>query len=364
MMGQTDDDLYPYHGNLEWLKSGTILLCTHGSHAYGLNTPTSDVDIKGVCVPPRNYFLGFAQTFEQAVSRDPDMAIFEIRKFFRLAAEGNPNIIEILWGDESELRILTPAGRKLVDARELFISKKTRHTFSGYAHSQLKRIAGHYRWLKNPPKAPPTRKDLGLPEHTVIPRDQLAAAQAAVAKKLEEWELKDMSGVEPADRVRLQTAMAEMAAEMKITADEKYAAAARSIGINENFLRLLDLERQYKAKRVEWDQYQNWVATRNPARAEIEAKYGYDCKHAMHLVRLMRMAHEILDTGKVIVKRPDRGELLAIRNGAWTYEQLIEWAEKQDAELESVYQASTLRHAPDRVALDKLCVQIAEGALS
>src|ERR1039458_5020213 len=35
------------------------------------------------------------------------------------------------------------------------------------------------------------------------------------------------------------------------------------------------------------DQYNGWKAQRNPKRAELEAKFGYDTKHAMHLVRLM-----------------------------------------------------------------------------
>ena len=77
------DERFPYRGNLEWLRRdygdryesrrGLILLVTHGSHAYGLNTPTSDLDIKGIAIPPREYFLGFANSFEQAIQNDPDM---------------------------------------------------------------------------------------------------------------------------------------------------------------------------------------------------------------------------------------------------------------------------------------------------
>jgi len=357
-------DLFPYCGNLTWLEHGLVLLVTHGSHAYGLNTPTSDVDIKGIAVPPREYFLGFASGFEQAESHGPDMVVYDIRKFFRLAAECNPNIIEVLWCDESDHRVVTAAGRRLIDARELFLSKKAKHTFCGYAVAQLKRIKTHRRWIMLPAKAPPTRADFGLPERTVIPADQLEAAQSAIAKKLTTWNLEDMSGLEPAVRIEIQNSMAEMMAEMQLTADAQYAAAARSIGYDENFLRLLDLERQYKARKTEWEQYQNWIKTRNPARAAIEAKWGFDLKHAMHLVRLMRMAREILETGKVIVKRPDREELLAIRNGAWSYEQLVEWAERQDAELQEVYKTSPLRNTADRASLDKLCIAIVEEALS
>lgn len=75
--------------------------------------------------------------------------------------------------------------------------------------------------------------------------------------------------------------------------------------------------------------YETWRANRNPARAAIEAEHGYDCKHAMHLVRLLRMGEEVLTEGMVRVYRPDREELLAIRNGAWSYEEVVSWAESQ-----------------------------------
>lgn len=352
----------PYRGNLPWLRDRAIFVCTHGSHAYGLNTPTSDLDIKGVAIPPTEYFHGFDKHFEQAESKDPDMVIYDIRKFFKLAAECNPNIIEVLWGDEADRRVVTPAGRLLLDARELFLSKKAKHTFSGYAAAQAKRIRTHRRWLLNPSEKPPTRAEFSLPERTVIPADQLQAAHAAVEKKLGDWHLDDMSGLEPADRIRLQSLMAEAIAELGVTKDDQYAAAGRSIGYEENFLLLLDRERQYKARKNEHEQYQHWKATRNAARSAIEAKYGYDTKHAMHLVRLTRMAKEILETGRVVVKRPDRDELLAIRNGAWSYDDLMAWFDRQDAELAEAYAKSTLRHHPDRVALDTLCREIVEAS--
>jgi hypothetical protein len=81
-------------------------------------------------------------------------------------------------------------------------------------------------------------------------------------------------------------------------------------------------------------------------------------KHAGHLYRLLTMCREILSEGKVIVKRPDREQILAIRNGAWRYEELVEWAERQDKELDEVYKTSKLPHAPDRDKLDRLCQEM------
>ncbi len=45
-----------YRGSLAWLPQRTIFLTRAGSHAYGLATPESDVDIRGVVIPPQEYF--------------------------------------------------------------------------------------------------------------------------------------------------------------------------------------------------------------------------------------------------------------------------------------------------------------------
>lgn len=345
----------PYSGNLTWLPSRTILFARHGSHAYGLNTAASDEDFKGVAIPPREYFFGLSRRFEQADSKDPDLVIFDIRKFMALAAECNPNIIEVLW---TPPLFETPLGARLRAAREMFLSKKAKHTFSGYALSQLKRIRTHHRWISAPPSGAPTRAEYDLPEKILIPRDQLAAAQAAIEKKLADWDLDFVRDADPASRILIQNKIAEMVTEMKIASDDRWAAAARTIGYDENFLALLDRERRYNGAQQEWENFSKWKTERNPKRAALEMEHGFDTKHAMHLVRLLRMCREILTTGDVIVKRPDREELLAIRNGAWTYERLVAWAEEEDAALDALYRTSSLPNAPDRDALDRLCVEL------
>ena len=89
-------------------------------------------------------------------------ARWELRKYISLAADANPNILEVVFADDSDILKITEAGRQLRANRHLFLSKKARHTFSGYAMSQLKRIESHRRWLLNPPTAPPQRSDFFL----------------------------------------------------------------------------------------------------------------------------------------------------------------------------------------------------------
>jgi len=356
-----------YNGNVSWLKDRTIFATLHGSHAYGLATETSDIDVKGLCIAPRNVYLGYTEGFEQAEGKEPyDLVIYEIRKFFKLASQCNPNIIEVLHTDPSVWVKVAPAGTLLLENKDRFLSLKAKHTFSGYAHAQLKRIQTHYKWLSNPPKAPPTRKDFDLPEFTLIPRDQLGVVEAEIKKKIETFDF-DWSVLDESQRINLQGCISSFFAEMNLTSDEVWTRTGRSLGFDDNFLALLQKERAFKGKQTEWEQYRSWLNTRNPKRAALEAKFGYDTKHGSHLVRLMKMCREILTQGKVIVKRTeDREELLAIKNhGIWSYEKLIEWSDTQEKELNDLYKTSkALPKEPDHKFLNELCQKLIEEALN
>lgn len=353
--------------HMNWIDRGTVLLVRHGSHAYGTNTETSDEDFKGVAIPPMEYFLGAIKRFEQAELKapDPDAVIYDIRKFFMLAADCNPNIIEVLHTDPSDHFVVDSIGEEILEHKDDFLSKKIKHTFLGYSVSQLKRIKTHKKWIMNPPQTPPTRAELSLPEQTLIPQDQLTAASAEIQKEIDRFQFDFMETLDESTKIAVRSAMAEMLAELKITADQHWMSAARKIGLSDNFIEIMQKERQYTSAKREWDQYQNWKKTRNKSRSALEEKYGYDTKHAYHLVRLIRMCREVLTTGKVIVKRPDREELLSIRNGAWTYDQLISFAENEEKELNTLYNTSTvLPKIPNKEKLDQLCIKLVEKSLS
>lgn len=352
---------------MSWIKDNTVLLTRHGSHAYGTNVATSDEDFKGVAIPTQEYFLGSTKRFEQAELKapDPDAVIYDIRKFFNLAAECNPNIIEVLHTDPSDHFIVDPIGRIILDHKDEFLSKKIKHTFLGYSVAQLKRIKTHKKWIMNPRTIEPKRIDFQLPEATLIPADQLAAASAEIQKELDRFQFNFMESLDEPTKIEIQGVMSQMLGELKITADQHWMASARKIGLTDNFIQLMQREREYAGARREYDQYQNWKKTRNGSRSALEEKYGYDTKHAYHLVRLIRMCQEVLMTGKVIVKRPDREELLFIRNGGWTYDQLIEFAERKEIELNALYNTcNILPKVPNKEKLDRLGIKLVEKSLS
>lgn len=295
---------------------------THGSQAYGLATPISDVDYKGVLVGPAAWYHGYLGGPEQ-VELNADHVRYEIRKYFRLAAAANPTVLELLWTDPSCHAVCTPIGERLLAARDRFLSLRVKDSFSGYAMSQLQRIRTHRKWVMNPPKKEPTRGDFDLPETRLISRDQMGAVEAMLAD----------GRLEQAD-------------------------------LNTNFLGILDRERRYRTARKEWEAYQGWLRTRNPRRSALEAEFGYDTKHGMHLIRLLRMGAEIVETGAVKVRRDDREELLAIRGGAWSYELLMVRADELHARVQAAVPRSPLPAAPDDAALDALCAELVGLALS
>ena len=84
-----------------------------------------------------------------------------------------------------------------------------------------------------------------------------------------------------------------------------------------------------------------------------------DTKHAMHTIRLLKMGLEILNGKGVIVKRPDREELLDIRNGGWSLEQILSRAENFDKVImENAYNDSELRHSVDKNDVLKIIKEI------
>lgn len=300
------------------VQKRTILYIRAGSHSYGTNIEGSDEDFKGVAIAPLLYYLGPFKKFEQSEKyksrgADKDETIFNVQKFIALAANANPNVVECLFVHPDDILYCDDFGRKLIESRDLFITKKIRHTLSGYAFSQIQRIKTHRSWLLNPPSHKPTREEFGLSTVAKITPSEMGAYEHVLSK-------------------------GEI--------------------LPENIMVILNLEKKYAQAKRHWDQYENWKATRNKERAPLEAAYGYDCKHAYHVVRLARMGLEILNGEGMKTRRPDAEELIAIRQGAWTYDQLIEWFEEQEKKVEIAYQNSKLPFGPDHTKLDKLCMDL------
>jgi predicted nucleotidyltransferase len=121
------------------LGNNIILLGLGGSHAYGTNTEGSDIDIRGIALNSKREILGSAN-FEQVVNEATDTTIYSVKKIISLLSSCNPNTIEILGLRPEHYLYLSPIGQELLDNKKLFLSKKARYSFGGYALSQLRRL--------------------------------------------------------------------------------------------------------------------------------------------------------------------------------------------------------------------------------
>lgn len=349
---------------MAWISQGLLFLSRTGSHAYGCATPESDEDYKGIAAPPEEYYYSPFLKFEQATLKNPnpDCQIHSVLKYISLASKANPNMLELLFITPENNLYISPLGEKLIENRDEFLSRRIKYTFSGYAHSQISRLKLHRSWLLNPPVAPPTRAEMGLPERTLIPSDQLAAAEAAVRKEMEKFNFDFLDGLDEDIKIGLKEVMSEMLAELKITGEEFFIRSARSIGLSDNLIEIMLKEREYEAKKRHWKQYQTWLKERNPKRAILEKKYGFDCKFAYHIYRLGATCEQALRTGKLVVKQ-DPEVLMAIRNGEWKYEELLEWTAKNNKTCDELYENSVLPHSVNSKKINNLAISIVRESL-
>jgi predicted nucleotidyltransferase len=127
-----------------------IFRCITGSRAYGLETAESDVDRRGIYLPPADLhwaLYGVPEQFENDATQE---VYWELEKFLKLALKANPGILECLYSPLVE--DVSDLAQELVSMRKSFLSKLVYQTYNGYVLSQFKKIEqdvrarGAIRW--------------------------------------------------------------------------------------------------------------------------------------------------------------------------------------------------------------------------
>ena len=91
-----------------------------------------------------------------------------------------------------------------------------------------------------------------------------------------------------------------------------------------------------------------------------EVAFQGNTKHAAHCYRLITEGEELLKTGTITFPRPDRELLTAIRNGCWTFDEMMEKVGDVDKVFDELYKLSPLPKKPDRQVIDDLCCEITD----
>lgn len=282
-----NSDQYAFLKNEPHLGNNIILLGLGGSHAYGTNIQSSDLDLRGCALNSKQELLTNI-TFEQFVDTKTDTTVYAFNKLIHLLCNCNPNTIEILGLKDEHYLYTSDIGRQLIANTPMFLSKKAVHAFGGYATAQLRRLDNKSARLVG--QAQREQHILNSINH------------ASYDFKTKYFPMDEESNI-------------------KLYIDQ---------AVNEEYDKEIFMDvtlkhyplRDYKSM---WAEMQNIVREYNKvgSRNLRAIEHGKLAKHMMHLVRLYLMCFDILEKRRVITYRENDHDLLMdVRNGKYLDENM------------------------------------------
>lgn len=330
------------------LKINNLILfeAISGSKSFGLDTPTSDTDIKGVFYLPKDQFYGL-EYIPQISNETNDEVYYEIGRFVELLLKNNPNILEILATPDECVLYKHPIMEQL--RLQDFLSKLCKDTFAGYAVTQIKKARGLKKKIVNPMEK--ERKSLLdfcyiLQEHKTV--------------ELKQWFKSNNLLQENCGLVNIPHSKGMYALFCDTSNSLKYKGIIKNENSNEVSLSSIPKEEKelaylfcnqeaYSSYCKDYKEYWEWIEKRNDERFNTNQQHGknYDSKNMMHTIRLLQSAEQILKQGTLNIKVNNREELLSIKAGNMEYDDLLKKADDLIASIEAAYQTSSLQEVPN-----------------
>lgn len=300
-----------------------VLIGLGGSHAYGTDISTSDLDIRGIAMHSRDDIL-LGRGFEQVVNDKTDTTIYSLKKVVSLLTNCNPNVIEMLGLKPEHYLYVSDIGQSLLNNKDMFLSNRCINSFMGYANSQMYRLQ---------------QKSLAA-----MTQEQLNAHIVKTLNGMQEM-LEDHHGM-----YGIKTNLKDGQIVLSIHVDDYPAEnLAGVLGALNNTIR------DYN---------------KNSTRNEKAIAHGKIAKHSMHLLRLYMMCEDMLLYGEINTYREKEHDLLmSIRNGEYLGEDGRPSAEFYDivrdyeSRVEYAKQHSVLHDKPDMKRIDGFLVQVNESII-
>ena len=352
-----------------------------GSHSQNLNGPDSDEDFGGVYFAPYDLILGLGDGYEEEISDEKhDETYWEFGKWMSLIAKGNPSALESLFVPKEMILRMDREIRSVMKHRDEFISKEVVKALAGYAFNQIKKARGLGKKIVNPVTE---RKDVldfchtfkgqgsqpikeFLAEHHLdqkycglvsIPnmKDTYGVYYDWAAyfhfEKIDWWcidyqiegvkspythFLTDDEGLKIKERIKNKQFFGYGGIVYPDDVSKSNEVRLSSIPKGERPICFMTYNKDaYTCHCREYKEYQEWVENRNQKRYSKAVEAGYNQKNMCHCIRLLTMAKEISEgKGFKLWRTDDRDFLMAIKNGEYTYEYLIDYAEKLLKEVE------------------------------
>ncbi|WP_089693831.1 nucleotidyltransferase domain-containing protein [Chryseobacterium culicis] len=348
------------------LKNKNLLLfeAISGSRAFGLATENSDTDIRGVYYLPKEEFFGLSY-IPQISNETNDITYYEIGRFVELLQKNNPNILEILASPEDCILYKHP----LMDLLNIedFLSKVCKDTFAGYAVSQIKKAKGVNKKIVNP--VDKERKSIldfcfildgqgSVPLKKWLDKFSASAGRGRLSQ--------EKCGLISIDHTKGMYALfydetGKLGYKGVVQNEEANQVSLSSIPKDEKPVAYLFCHLDaYSIYCKDYREYWKWVAERNEDRYNVNQTHGqnFDSKNMMHTIRLLQSCEQIFKTGSLDIRVENRDELLDIKAGNQSYENVMQKAENLIQSIEHNYSISTLPDAPDLEKTTKILVEI------
>lgn len=324
---------YSFLRENEHLGKNIILLTLGGSHAYGTNVETSDLDVRGCALNTKEELL-LGKDFEQVVDYETDTTIYSFTKLVHLLTNINPNTIEILGCKPEHYIYLSPIGKELLEHKDVFLSKHCIHTFGGYAYDQLRRLDNKAARL------------VGQAEQERHILHSISNAKATFSERYFSY---------PDDSINLYV-------------DKSHREGYESEIYMDINLRHYPL-RDFKGM---WSDMNNIVKdyAKIGERNSKAIEHGKLAKHMMHLVRLYYMCFDILEKGEINTYREKEHDfLMSIRNGDYLDEnrqptkEFFDIVNELKAKLERLKNTTEIPEKPDMKKIEKFVMSVNERVI-
>lgn len=389
-------------------KSGDLLFeSVRGSHLFGLQTPTSDIDTFGVfCCPPELLF-GTGKDYVSIVESDKNDDYWdEIGKFVRELGKSNPNALEALFTPDKWVKYFDSSLQPLWDIRDSLITKACFKSFSGYAIDQIKKAKGLGKAINIDPETVRRRKnplefcwvamrtgdgDVRLDKW--LSRNGLKQEHCGIVHLTNTLEMYNLyydwfadKDLRLSDYIRMRYGIKQpnllqrLKYEKELSEGKKtefigYRGLLDPSDIETSQLRCSSVSKEdatnplctfqynylaFSQHCADYKRYWSWVENRNPERFELNKGYNYDGKNCCACIRLMTMAKELSEGQGMKLDRSeiDRDFLLSIKNHALTFDQVISKMDELEASMKDSFEKSNLPDEPDRDLLEDILVQI------
>lgn len=272
--------------------------------------------------------------------------------------KNNPNILEILASPEDCIQHKNPLMDLLKP--EDFLSKLCKDTFTGYAISQIKKAKGLNKKILNP--IDKERKSILdfcyiLENNSSLPLKKWLQKSGLIPEKCGLVNIDNTKGM----FALFYDESGDLNYKGIIQNEEANQVSVSSIPKGEESLAFMFCNLDaYSTYCKDYRDYWKWVSERNEDRYNVNQNHGqnYDNKNMMHTIRLLQSCKQIFKTGSLQIKVENRDELLDIKAGNWSYENVMNKAEVLIKSIEHHHSKSNLPDTPDLEKTTKILVEI------